>query len=388
MAENMLLTLLSISIVVCVSSLHGFSTSSSDDGICKSMVETQSYACEEHTVTTQDGYILSLQRIPGGRSGKRANRPPVLLQHGLFLDAVSWLIRSTDESLPFILADNGFDVWLGNTRGTKYSSGHTSFSPIDKAYWEWSWDELSSYDLHSLVRYVYNHTGQKMHYTGHSQGTAIALAAFSQKELVDMIRSASLLSPITHLSQIPSPLMQLAANAFLANALYWLNLRDEEAGRLVEDICTISGTDCSNVWALITGPNCCVNSTLDVLADRLQPTATMNMIHYSQMVRTGRMSKYDYGNPIQNNQHYGQLSPPVYDITNIPNDFPLFISYGTNDVLSDVGDVQVLLGELKNHDKDKLVVVFVKGYAHVDFILAFNAKEVVYEPMISFFNRN
>lgn len=37
-------------------------------------------------VTTKDGYILSMQRIPGGRSGEKAgSRVPVLLQHGLLM---------------------------------------------------------------------------------------------------------------------------------------------------------------------------------------------------------------------------------------------------------------------------------------------------------------
>ncbi|KAK7276493.1 hypothetical protein RIF29_17633 [Crotalaria pallida] len=58
----------------------------STDGICSSMVKTQGYTCEEHLVTTKDGYILNMPRIPVGRSrGPPSNRPPVLLQHGLFM---------------------------------------------------------------------------------------------------------------------------------------------------------------------------------------------------------------------------------------------------------------------------------------------------------------
>ncbi|XP_070031605.1 triacylglycerol lipase 2-like isoform X4 [Nicotiana tomentosiformis] len=141
-----------------------------EDGICISMVETQGYGCEEHKVTTEDGYILSLQRIPKGISGKAATKPPVLLQHGLLMDGITWLLNPPDQSLAFILADEGYDVWIANTRGTKYSQGHTSLSPQDPAYWEWSWDELVDFDLPATLKYVHDQTAQKLHYVGHSLG--------------------------------------------------------------------------------------------------------------------------------------------------------------------------------------------------------------------------
>lgn len=48
-----------------------------------------------------------------------------------FQDAIVWVVNPPDESLGFILADNGYDVWLANTRGTKYSHGHKSLHPND-----------------------------------------------------------------------------------------------------------------------------------------------------------------------------------------------------------------------------------------------------------------
>lgn len=36
-------------------------------------------------VKTQDGYILSMQRIPKGRVGGGGNKQPVLIQHGVMV---------------------------------------------------------------------------------------------------------------------------------------------------------------------------------------------------------------------------------------------------------------------------------------------------------------
>ncbi|CAL9748983.1 unnamed protein product [Musa acuminata subsp. burmannicoides] len=159
---------------------------------------TYGYKCEEHEVTTKDGYILGVQRIPVGRSPARngGSGTPILLQHGLFMDGLGWLLSSPDESLGYILADEGYDVWIANSRGTKHSLGHTIFSSDDPEYWDWSWDELAEYDLPATVEYVYGHTGkQKLHYVGHSLGTLMALASFCHSELQEMVRSAVLLSP-------------------------------------------------------------------------------------------------------------------------------------------------------------------------------------------------
>ncbi|XP_057792720.1 triacylglycerol lipase 2-like isoform X2 [Salvia miltiorrhiza] len=331
------------------------------DGLCKQIVETQGYSCEEHRVTTKDGYILSMQRIPTGRSGattKERPKPPVLLQHGILSDATIWLDMPCDKALGFILADNGFDVWLANVRATAYSSRHTSLSFNDS-------------------------------------GTLMAFAAFSRHKVFDMVRSAALLSPIAYMGQLPSPVSRIGAELFLGEAFYWLGIRkiapEEDRGppsKLLVDIC--KQINCSNLvdlTSLSSGPNCCMNSSRSHL-NRQQPTSTKNLIHLSQMIRNGNIAMYDYDTEEDNHKHYGQATPPEYDMTMIPTHIPLFLSYGGNDYQSDVNDVHTLIKTLSGHDPDKLVVQYVESYAHLDFVYGENAKQVVYDPVMAFFGSN
>ncbi|MED6144213.1 hypothetical protein PIB30_013590 [Stylosanthes scabra] len=372
-----------------ITALPPFST----EGICNSLVKTQGYACEEHLVTTVDGYVLSVPRIPVGRSrGPRGNRPPVLLQHGLFMDGITWLLLPPSQSLAFLLADNGFDVWIANTRGTQYSRRHISLPTNSSDYWNWSWDELVAYDLPATFEYVHNQTGQKLHYIGHSQGTLIALAALSKDQLLNMLRSAALLSPIAYVSQMTSPLAKNAADNFFAEYLYKLgifefSLRGDAVIQFLKDMCKKPGIDCTNLLTTFTGPNCCLSpSIVNIFLDHEpQSTATKNMIHLSQMIRQGTIAMFDYMNIDENTKHYGQPTPPVYDMTRIPNSLPLYLSYGGADALSDAKDVGRLLDILEDHDGDKLVVQYRNDYAHADYVMGENAKRDIYEPLISFF---
>ncbi|KAI4308409.1 hypothetical protein L6164_031488 [Bauhinia variegata] len=363
------------------------------EGICSSMVEKQGYACEEHSVTTLDGYILSLQRIPVGQSrGPTGNRPPVLLQHGLFMDGITWLLLPPNKSLAFLLADSGFDVWIANSRGTEYSRLHISLSSNDSSYWNWSWDELVAYDLPATFNYVHDKTKQKLHYIGHSQGTLIALAAFSKDQLLNMLRSAVLLSPIAYVGQMTSPLARNAAYNFIAETLYFnwgifeFNLRGDAFVDFLKKMCERPGIDCTNLLTSFTGQNCCLSPSIisTFLNHEPQSTATKNMIHLSQMIRNGTLAMYDYGNKEENTRHYGQETPPIYDVTRIPDDLPLFFGYGGADALSDVKDVQLLLQGLKGHDADKLVVQYRDDYAHADYVMGEKAKIDVYDSLIAF----
>ncbi|KAJ8749863.1 hypothetical protein K2173_013778 [Erythroxylum novogranatense] len=362
-------------------------------GICASSVIIHGYKCQEIQVKTQDGYILNMQRIPEGRAGADvANRQPVLVQHGVLVDGMTWLLNSREQNLPLILADKGFDVWIANTRGTRFSRRHTSLDPSDADFWNWSWDELVIFDLPAVFDYIYDQTGQKMHYVGHSLGTLIALASFSEGLLVDKLKSAALLSPIAYLSHMTTALGDVVARAFVdeITTLFGLaefNPKGKQVAQFLKALCAYPGVDCYDLLSAITGKNCCLNaSTVDLfLKNEPQSTSTKNMVHLAQTVRDGVVAKYNYGTADYNLMHYGEAQPPVCNLSNIPHDLPIFISYGGADGLSDARDVQLLLDNPKFHDVDKLTIQYIKDYAHADFIMGVNAKDIVYNQVVSFF---
>ena len=93
---------------------------------------------------------------------------------------------------------------------------------------------------------------------------------------------------------------------------------------------------------------------------------------------------YDYNDENENRKFYRQPTPPAYKLENIPNDFPLYLFHGGEDAISDVEDVQLLLDGLKHHNPDKLSVKFIEKYAHFDFVIGYNTKQLVYDPLMNF----
>lgn len=84
-------------------------------------------------MTTEDGYKLQLFRIKSPNF--KAGSPVVFLQHGLVDSADCWIMNYANVAPAFQLVRAGFDVWLGNDRGSKYSMGHTTLSTKDEKYW-------------------------------------------------------------------------------------------------------------------------------------------------------------------------------------------------------------------------------------------------------------
>jgi len=204
------------------------------------LIRAKGYPCEVHYVEACDGFILALHRIPHGRfnddeqkEGERSEfvegsmhsppadivcsstglvathpRPVVFLMHGFLQSSESFLVAK--DNLAFTLADAGFDVWLGNARGNKYSSRHRSLDPSCDEYWDWCMDDIAMKDLPVWIRYVTTVAGvPSLSCIGFSQGSAIGLTSLSiHPHLQHMVDCFIALAP-------PSPGVHCFANPIL-----------------------------------------------------------------------------------------------------------------------------------------------------------------------------
>ncbi|CAG2110920.1 unnamed protein product, partial [Medioppia subpectinata] len=140
------------------------------------IIESRGFRTENHYITTEDDYILTVTRIINSHVTDRAGLRPVLLQHSFGNSANVWLINSLGKltrdgqwvednndspvgnTLGFVLAVNGYDVWLANSRGNIYSINHTYYDSGDPEFWSFSIDEMVDYDLPAIIAYIQRET--------------------------------------------------------------------------------------------------------------------------------------------------------------------------------------------------------------------------------------
>ncbi len=66
------------------------------------MISKQGYPVETHEVTTEDGYILQMHRIPFGKKSPPEEgvvRPAIYLQHGLLCSSTDYVMGIPEKGL-------------------------------------------------------------------------------------------------------------------------------------------------------------------------------------------------------------------------------------------------------------------------------------------------
>ncbi|NWH40787.1 LIPM Lipase, partial [Chloropsis hardwickii] len=315
------------------------------------------YPSEEHEVMTEDGYFLSLNRIPQGKgdAGLSGPRTPVLIVHGFGLDGGDWVDNLPDNSLAFVLADAGYDVWIGNNRGNSWSRRHHNLSVDSEEFWDFSFHEMAMYDLPAMVDFILMQTEQEnLFYVGHAQGSSLGFIAFSSlPHLAEKIKLFFALAPAYTFVHARGPVLKLAflpdvllKEIFGTRELVLVGRKEkallvEQCGRPLEaEACAISifligGFDRSNLNV----------SRLDVYISHFPDyTSVKNLLHWGQTAKTGEFKQFDYG--LRNMEKYNQRRPPFYQIEAMR--VPVALWSGGQDWVTPPEETQRLLARLTN----------------------------------------
>lgn len=364
------------------------------------LIEYHGYECEEHLVVTADGYVLQLHRIlplrsppkdesegdalpspepsiSGPSRSGRTTGPPVLAIHGAMLSSEIWLAqRQAGKNLVLRLVDAGYDVWLANRRGTRYSQKHLVYKPQEERFWDYSIDETIIHDVPAQVEYILAATGHRQcSLLGFSQGTAEALGAmaFSQR----LHRRISCMVGLSATAKPPAPrnpfihsmvhwtpelvFLLFGRKSMLKSVYFWQSVLSPKAMSWLMDHCMrlLFGWRNRNIRP----------KDKPLLYRHLFASASVKQIaHWFQIMRANRFQMYDDAPPGRHSQ------APEYPLRNITR--PLILFLGDHDCLTDAHFVETHLPAAEMH--------LMAGYEHMDTIWSHDADQTVHPHVLQF----
>jgi pimeloyl-ACP methyl ester carboxylesterase len=336
------------------------------------LIENRGYKLEDIPVITSDHYKLTLHRFANQKPGA----PPVLLQHGLMDTSAAWLVNSKTHSLAYILFDAGYDVFLANSRGNKYSSLHESKTTKDPTFWQFTFDDHGLFDLPAFIDKALSINGAKsLTLIAHSQGATLSTIALSdptlKTTLSPKVNLFVALAPVTFMTHHTSPLLQTLGKYHGDTILS--KLTDKQFVPLPDQLNKIFGTACHVV------PSVCqdaIASTLFGPTDHISKarmgvymghwpdrTSQRNMQHWITMAREGTFAKFD-GKPV-----------------NVPSlSVPTLVYSGKTDYLAGPQDIKTLIQKLGSNVIDHQEL----NYGHMDFVWAEDAATLLYPRILKF----
>ncbi|CAL8123999.1 unnamed protein product [Orchesella dallaii] len=362
------------------------------------LIQFQGYPCETHQVTTEDGFILVMHRIPYGPHQKYPplhSRPPVILFHGNSQSSADWVInRPNEDALGFYLADAGYDVWLVNQRGNDYSTRHVSLTTSDSAFWDHSAHEMGVYDVTAMINYITAYTGQpRVHFIGYSLSCSSFLIALAKRpEYNEKVGLAILMAPGVFFNGFYFGLLRPTAvgaslyevfNKFLGGIPLIPHVATNLLHRILPVFCHPK-VDLLGVCLIFI--KVAFGDDQGLITQDKMPLITMVApntfsvkvaIHGWQMVGSGRFHEYDYG-ITKNKVIYGTAHPPDYNLTNVR--VPVSIMVGATDFLANPRDAKTLARKLPNLVDFHYVEN--PNFKHLDFCYAKGVGKLVYSRVV------
>ncbi|EPZ32360.1 hypothetical protein O9G_002200 [Rozella allomycis CSF55] len=338
--------------------------------------QSRGFECEEHLVVTEDGYILVLHRIVPAVK-KKAGKP-VLFMHGFMMNSEVWVCHpGENQSLTFELASRGYDVWLGNSRGNKYSCKHVKMKPCNEDFWDYALDELAIMDVPAIVDYIldivpYN----SLSYVGFSQGTAQCFASLSinphlNKKINCFVALAAVTRPsglenkfVKSLIKITPKLVFLlfGRKNLISSVIWWKQI----LGRDLYSTCIDKSMNILFGW----NTNCIAKEHKPILYSHLYSYGSVKqVVHWFQIYQYQEFQMYDENEEFFASGH--QI--PKFPLQNI--EVPIHLFHGLSDTLSDIA---YTLSSCPTNTK----VYSIENYEHLDFLWASDVGSQVNKSVI------
>ncbi|XP_033227451.1 lipase 3-like isoform X1 [Belonocnema kinseyi] len=362
----------------------------------RQIITDDGYPFEEYNLKTQDGYFLTIHRIPGGKGEKidqsHRNKPIAYLVHALTQSSIDWVCVGRNVSLAYLLADKGFDVWLGNNRGTIFAQKHQTYSTTSSSFWNFSWHESGVIDIPDTIDFILNQTGKsELFYVCYSQSCTELLVMGSLKpEYSKKITLALNMAPpalfghIKGLAWLPlwvlgrfiSGIFDIVGHFGFTMFPFWVYMLTSIFEHRISTflvfilIYSIFGIDENG-------------ADLEVVRREIVyipgGISTKLITHYSFGVSNpGTFRQYDYGKS-GNMGIYNSTYPPEYPLENVM--VPIAIFQGLQDYLASPEDVEILVKKLPNVVCRKKF----KELSHASFSWTRGVRKLVYEKIADLF---
>jgi pimeloyl-ACP methyl ester carboxylesterase len=318
---------------------------------------------------------------------------------------MDWVSQpKASDSLPYMLSDAGYDVWLGNSRGNRFSAVNTNMSIDTPEFWDAvDLDNMAQKDVPSILSYVRRESKvPRVHWVGHSQGGGILVMALAKDpSLRDQLGTTVLLAPGVYMRHIHVPLLAFFAKAHLDT--FWhshgFDIKGLETGkyyfpgplfsRFMEfwtahtPLCRISTAICNDIGKIL-GVNVGDAHNLDwrSMANAYKydsgGSSFHNLMHWAQRIRENSIREFDWGKA--NPQHYnGSTTPPLYDLSKITGT-KLALFDGDKDLFVTQQDMQRLHFDIPKENWIEHITI--KNYAHFDFVWGKDAHVRLYPQVM------
>ena len=322
---------------------------------------------EDHLVRTEDNYILTLHRIKpiqGTENGK-----VVYLHHGLLMCSDVWCCQTDrNKNLPFVLHDLGYEVWMGNNRGNKYSTAHLYHAPKSNKFWDFSIDEFACFDIPNSIEFVLDFCKvEKLICVGFSQGSAQMFASFSLNEKLNdkvshFIAIAPAMTPKRLHNRIADTFAKLSPtlmylffgrNIILPSAVTWQRTIHPKIFNKLIDI----GNRILFNWK---SSNITKEQKIACYAKLYSTTSVKSIVHWFQILRSQKFCMFEESDDMFNSLTRPYLVPTFPTRTNIK--IPILLVYGGSDLLVDIKVMK------RNLPATSVFDVKVDNHEHLDLI--------------------